>query len=98
MTQEQRLLEAYQQAAEIHRIATRAVRKAQAESRRLGVANVYSRGGRLYYDPEEPIAEGPALRDRAPLRVPDPAIAGTGKTVGDLIAPAADENDWECLK
>lgn len=55
MTEEQRLLQAYQQAAEIHRIATRAVRQAQEESRRLGVANVYSRDGRLYY--ERPLRE-----------------------------------------
>ncbi len=61
MTREQRLLEAYQQAAEVHRIATRAVRKAQEESRRLGVPNVYSRGGRLYYDPAQPDEEAPAV-------------------------------------
>jgi len=54
MTKEQHLLEAYQQAAEIHRIAARAVRKAQEESRRLGVANVYSRDGRIYYEPAQP--------------------------------------------
>lgn len=54
MTTEQHLLEAYQQAAEIHRIAARAVRKAQEESRRLGVANVYSRDGRIYYEPTQP--------------------------------------------
>lgn len=46
-------IETYQQAAEIHRIATRAVRKAQEESRRLGVPNVYSRNGQLYYDRPE---------------------------------------------
>jgi len=59
MTQEQRLLESYQQAADVHRIATRAVRRAQEESRRLGVPNVYSRNGRLYYDPEQPAAAKP---------------------------------------
>jgi hypothetical protein len=43
-------IETYRQAAEIHRIATRAVRKAQEESRRLNVPNVYSWNGQLYYD------------------------------------------------
>jgi hypothetical protein len=31
-------------------------------------------------------------------RSPHPAIAGKGKTIGELIAPVVDENDWECLK
>jgi hypothetical protein len=31
-------------------------------------------------------------------RSPHPAIAGKGKTIGDLIEPVVDENDWECLK
>ncbi len=31
-------------------------------------------------------------------RKPHPAIAGKGKTIGDLIVPVADESDWECLK
>lgn len=57
MTAEQQILEAYRQAAEIRRIAARAVRKAQEESRRLGVPNVYSRNGRLYYDSPEPIEQ-----------------------------------------
>ena len=30
-------------------------------------------------------------------RRPHPDIAGKGKTLGDLIAPAVDESDWECL-
>ena len=31
-------------------------------------------------------------------RQPHPEIAGKGKTLGDLITPAVDERDWECLK
>ena len=31
-------------------------------------------------------------------RRPHPDIAGKGKTLGDLIEPAVDEGDWECLK
>jgi len=31
-------------------------------------------------------------------RQPHPDIAGKGRTLGDLIAPAVDETDWECLK
>lgn len=31
-------------------------------------------------------------------RRPHPDIAGKGRTLGDLVAPAVDEKDWECLK
>lgn len=33
-----------------------------------------------------------------PVRVPHPAIAGKGKTLGDLTAPLVDEGDWDCLR
>ena len=31
-------------------------------------------------------------------RRPHPAIAGKGRTVGDLIAPIVDDEDWDCLQ
>ena len=35
----------------------------------------------------------------APVRRrPHPAIAGKGKTLGDLVNPVVDTADWECLK
>ena len=43
-------LEMYQKADEIMRICRSAVRTAQAESRRLGVANVYLINGQVYYE------------------------------------------------
>ena len=43
-------IELYRQAFEIQRIGNRAVRKAQEESRRLGVPNVYSINGILHYE------------------------------------------------
>jgi len=43
-------LEIYRQAAEFQRIGNRAVRAAQEESRRLGVPNVYSKDGVLYFE------------------------------------------------
>jgi hypothetical protein len=43
-------LETYRNAAEMQRIGSRAVRKAQEESRRLGVPNVYSRNGKRYFE------------------------------------------------
>ena len=43
-------LETFQKADELMRICRSAVRKAQAESRRLGVANVYSIDGQLLYE------------------------------------------------
>jgi hypothetical protein len=51
MTTDQPLnLKTYRQAAEFLRIGSRAVRKAQEESRRLRVPNVYSHNGTLYYE------------------------------------------------
>ena len=43
-------IETYRQAAEFKRIGNRAVRRAQEESRRLDVPNVYAHNGRLYYE------------------------------------------------
>lgn len=31
-------------------------------------------------------------------RSPHPAIAGKGKTLGDLVSPVIADDDWECLK
>lgn len=43
-------LSIYQKIGEIMVIFTRAVRKAQAENRRLGLPNVYYEEGRIYYE------------------------------------------------
>jgi hypothetical protein len=43
-------IETYREAAELRRIGNRAVRNAQAENRRLGIPNAYSRRGRLYFE------------------------------------------------
>lgn len=45
-----REVEMYRKADEIVRVARAAVKKAQEESRRLGVANVYFINGRTYYE------------------------------------------------
>ena len=42
--------EPFRRADELIRIFRSAVRKTQAENRRLGVANVYSLNGQLYYE------------------------------------------------
>ncbi len=31
-------------------------------------------------------------------RTTSPRIAGRGKTLGDIVSPVVDEQDWECLK
>ena len=31
-------------------------------------------------------------------RIPPASIAGKGKTIGDIVSPIIDEQDWECLK
>ena len=43
-------IDTYMKGVEIQRIGNSAVRKAQEESRRLGVPNVYSRNGKLYFE------------------------------------------------
>ena len=43
-------IEIYQQAVELEQIGNDAVKTAQAENRRLGIPNVYSRNGKLYYE------------------------------------------------
>lgn len=43
-------LETYRRGVEFHRIGSRAVRKAQEESRRRKVPNVFSHNGILYYE------------------------------------------------
>jgi hypothetical protein len=35
---------------------------------------------------------------QVPRRTPAVAIAGKGATLGDLVSPIIDEQDWECLK
>lgn len=65
-------LETYQKYDEFIRIGNRAVHRAQEESRRLGVPNVYSINGILYYElpggelsPEDPY-QGPAEGAKPP--------------------------------
>jgi hypothetical protein len=43
-------IEIYRNAAELQRIGNRAVSEAQEESRRMGVPNVYSLDGKVYYE------------------------------------------------
>ncbi len=57
----------------LKRIGNRAVRRAQEESRRLGVPNVYSIGGVLHYErpdgsltTEDPSAELPSAESSSP--------------------------------
>ena len=44
------IVETFRRADELVAVFRTAVRKAQEESRRLGVANVYSLNGQLYYE------------------------------------------------
>ena len=43
-------LEAYKQTREFLRIGNRAVKKAQEENRKMGIPNVYSYNGHIYYE------------------------------------------------
>lgn len=69
-------LETYEFLSQIMRIGNIAVAKAQEESRRMGVPNVYSINGRIYYetpsgelsltDPYVPPAKGDGTNDGRP--------------------------------
>jgi hypothetical protein len=50
MPESQLSVETYEAIDEIVRIGNAAVAKAQAESRRMGVPNVYAINGRVYYE------------------------------------------------
>jgi len=41
--------------------------------------------------------DAPSTETKA-RRTPHPRIAGKGRSIGDLVAPAVGEADWECLK
>lgn len=43
-------IETYRDSIEFQRIGNRAVHAAQEENRRLGIPNVYSRNGKLYFE------------------------------------------------
>ena len=66
MSSEQSIqIETYRQAAEFHRIGSRAVRRAQEENRRLGIPNVFAHNGTLYYElPDGTLTTENPFRDR----------------------------------
>ena len=57
-------LSLYQFASEVIRIANQAVNKAQEENRRLGLPNVFTKNGKLYYElPNGEITTESPLKD-----------------------------------
>ena len=72
-------LSTYQKVDELMRVLRSAVREAQAESRRLGVANVYCFDGQLYYELPNgdytrtpPVPNNSVSRSKAPDHSLDP--------------------------
>ena len=70
--------ETYATIDEIVRVGNRAVANAQDESRRLGVPNVYSINGRLYYETStgelsttDPYVSSPRVTEQADERDPE---------------------------
>jgi len=60
-------IEVYRNAVELQRIGNRAVRAAQEESRRMGVPNVYSLNGKLYYElPNGEITDKSPFEEKPP--------------------------------
>jgi hypothetical protein len=70
--------ETYATIDDIVRVGNRAVANAQDESRRLGVPNVYSINGRLYYETStgelsatDPYVNSPRVTEQTDEREPD---------------------------
>ena len=58
--------ELYRQAIEFQRIGNTAIQNAQAENRRRGIPNVYSRDGKVYFElPNGDITEENPFKDDA---------------------------------
>lgn len=63
-------LKTHEKAAELMRIANRAVRRAQEESRQKGVPNVYSINGILYYElPNGELSRSDPYTEPAPCAI-----------------------------
>ncbi|MBM4091972.1 MAG: hypothetical protein FJ276_21455 [Planctomycetes bacterium] len=74
----------YQKVDELMRVCRSAVRKAQAESRELGVANVYSFDGQLYYE----LPNGEYSRNRPPSVEPtvrNQSLDRSGRSGGNPV-------------
>ncbi len=57
-------LDLYQFASEVIRIGNRAVKKAQEENKKLGLPNVFTKNGKLYYElPNGEITSESPLKD-----------------------------------
>ena len=69
--------EALRKGEEIERIGNRAVRAAQEENRRLGIPNVYSINGILYYE-----LPGGELSREDPYKESDASPSPSGKGTG----------------
>jgi hypothetical protein len=57
--------------------------------------------GNSYTATSQPKIMSVGSNDRDPSRkrrTTSTLIAGKGKTVGDIVSPIVDEQDWECLK
>jgi hypothetical protein len=57
--------------------------------------------GNSYTATSQPKTMSVGSNDRDPSRkhrTTSTLIAGKGKTVGDIVSPIVDEQDWECLK
>jgi hypothetical protein len=80
MIRSQLSAETYATVDEIVRVANRAVARAQEESRQLGVPNVYSINGRLYYETStgelsvvDPFTDGARATEQRDEREPENA-------------------------
>ena len=49
-------------------------------------------------DSDSLVHSEPQVQDIPRRRFPPASIAGKGRTLGDIVSPIVDEEDWECLK
>ena len=49
-------------------------------------------------DSDSSVCSEAQVQDISRRRFPPASIEGKGKTLGDIVSPIVDEEDWECLK
>ena len=78
------IAEAYQNATPEHRQALHAI------------VSLYLKS--IHIPPQKNIVPDQDTPNKKPRRTTPAHLIGKGETLGDIVSPIVDEEDWECLK
>jgi len=78
------IADAYQNATPEHRQALQAIISLYLKS--------------ISIPPQKDAASTQDIPNKKPKRTTPAHLIGKGKTLGDIVSPIVDEEDWECLK